>query len=87
MQRVKNRFRELLAAKRSTGRRISNREVAEQTGIAKATIDRIARNETTRFDEHVILALCEYFGCTVGELLVIEEVESPGQRKAPIAAA
>jgi DNA-binding Xre family transcriptional regulator len=87
-QRLKNRFRELLGIKeRKESRRISQREVAEQTGIAKATVDRIARQETTRFDEHVILALCNYLECGVGDLFIIEEVDEEGQTKTLLASA
>ena len=77
-RRVVSRFRELLAIKeRRENRRISQREVARDTGIPKTTIDRYARNEVARFDEPTIRGICDYFDCTVGELLVIEEIEIP----------
>lgn len=75
---VANRLRELMARKgRAERRRISQRLVAEETGLDKTTIDRYARNEVGRFDEHVIVALCNYFECEIGGpngLLVFEEV-------------
>ncbi len=87
-KRIKNRFTELLAIKsRQEGRRISQREVAETLNIAKGTIDRIALNKTTRYDEHVILALCNYLGCDIGELLYIEDVPEEGQTKTLLATA
>jgi transcriptional regulator with XRE-family HTH domain len=75
-QILSNRFTELLAVKaRREQRRISQREVARETGLAKRTVDSYARNEVTRYDAPVVLALCKYLGCDAGELLVIEEVE------------
>jgi DNA-binding Xre family transcriptional regulator len=88
-QRIKNRFTELLGKKvREDGRRISQREVADTLNIAKGTIDRIALNKTTRYDEHVILALCNFLECDIGELLYIEEVpDEEGQQKTLLAIA
>jgi DNA-binding Xre family transcriptional regulator len=88
-KRIKNRFTELLAIKsREVGRRISQREVADTLNIAKGTIDRIALNKTTRYDEHVILALCNFLGCDIGDLLFIEEVpDEEGQQKTLLATA
>lgn len=86
--RIANRFRELLAIKgRNEGKNISQREVAEVTGLSKTTVDRIARNETSRYDEHVLLAICNYFDCSVGELLIIQEEvgAQEGQRKTLLA--
>lgn len=76
---VVNRFAELLAAKaRREGRgKISRGEVSQATGLAMATIDTYARNEVTRFDAQVIKALCDYFECEPGDLLVLEEVDEP----------
>lgn len=73
---IVNRFRELLAIKeRHEKRKLSQRTVAEETGLSKSTVDRYARNEITRYDEDVVLTLCQYLGCQPGDLLVIEEVE------------
>lgn len=79
---IANRLTELMAMKgRKEGRRISQRLVAEETGIDKMTVGRYARNEVGRFDEHVIIALCVYFQCDIGDLLVFEEV--PDNNEAP----
>jgi len=78
-QRIVNRFYELLAVKgRREGRRITQRVAAEEIGITTVTIGRYARNEVERYDEAVILAMCNYLGCSVGEFLVIEEVDESG---------
>lgn len=70
---LKNRLRELMAVKgRRENRYISQRQLAEETGISKVTIDRWARNEVSRMDETTIITLCEYFGIQPGELIVME---------------
>jgi putative transcriptional regulator len=75
-----NRFSELLAIKsRQEGRRISRREVCEATGLSRSAIDSYARNAVTRFDAPIVLALCTYFECEPGELLIIEEVDEPSE--------
>lgn len=66
---VNNRFGEMLARKRAQEKRnIPLSEVAEQTGIPPKTLFAWANNTVTRFDAHVINALCQYFGIQPGEL-------------------
>lgn len=85
-ERIRNRLRELMATKgRHEGRRITQRIVAAETGIAKTTIDRYARNEVIRYDEDVLLTLCNYFDCGVGEFLIIEEAEDTPENETPLA--
>jgi transcriptional regulator with XRE-family HTH domain len=91
-QRLVNRFQELVAVKeRREGRRISQRTAAEEMGLTQVTIGRYSRNELSRYDESIVLAMCNYLGCTVGELLVIEEFEEAGgespEIKTPLAVA
>lgn len=75
-QVLSNRFTELLAVKaRREQRKISQREVARDTGLAKRTVDSYAKNEVTRYDAPVILALCDYLGCSVAEFFVVEQME------------
>lgn len=76
-KRVVNRFEELLAQKeRRDGRRYSREEIAEITGISVTSIQNWALNRTTRFDAKQILAFCDFFECTMGDLFVIEDVEN-----------
>lgn len=73
-KRVVNRFKELLAVKeRREQRSISQRDVAAATGLSRSAIDSYAANIPTRYDARVILALCEFFDCTPGDLIVIED--------------
>lgn len=80
-QRIINRYQELLAIKeRNERRRITQRIAAKETGLTTVTIGRYSRNEVTRYDEPIVLALCQYLNCTVGEFLVIEEVDESGEQ-------
>lgn len=81
IQRIRNRYQELLSIKeRREGRRITQRVAAEEIGVTTVTIGRYARNEVERYDESTILAMCKYLGCTLAEFLVIEEVDGPGEQ-------
>ncbi|HML23375.1 MAG TPA: helix-turn-helix transcriptional regulator [Aggregatilinea sp.] len=80
MARVKNRFTELLERKR----RVENkswtyREIQEEIGLTPATLSRFAQQKHDQFDATTLATLCNFLGCTVGDLLYIED-ESKGQR-------
>jgi len=84
-KRIVNRYTELLAIKERKERRTySNRQVAEILGVAKNTVDSYARNEITRYDEHVVLGFCDFLGCSLHEFLVIEQVEATPEMKTPL---
>lgn len=84
---ILNRFTELLAIKgRKEGRNISRREVAEKTGLAKATVDAYGNNTVTRFDAGILLTMCEYLDCTLQEFLVVEEREQSPETTNPLVA-
>jgi DNA-binding Xre family transcriptional regulator len=71
---VDNRFGVLLAQKEAREKRnIPLTEVERITGITRKTLQQWANNTVTRFDAPVIEALCKYFNCTVGELVVREQ--------------
>lgn len=84
MPRVENRFEELLAEKRRRDRRNwSYREVAEMTGISPSTLTRFARQRHEQFDANTLATLCEFLGCSIGDLLILADDEaSPGQQVA-----
>lgn len=56
-------------------RKISYREIARATGLPPSTISRMARDEVTRFDAETLSALCAYFECELGELLIYQQDE------------
>lgn len=85
---VQNRFGELLAKKeRLEGRSISRRQVAEETGISLSSVQKWATNSLARFDATHIIAFCDYFSCSVGELLIVEEGSEEGQQETLLATA
>ena len=69
---IDTRVAELLAQKcRIEQRQITHEEVAAQTGLSLGSFRSWLYNKSTRFDSHSIYALCQYFACDVGELLVL----------------
>ncbi len=77
--KIANRFRILLAEKATREQHnIAINDVQRETGIAWSTLNSWANNQVTRYDAPVIRALCDYFNCQVGDLLVYEkEISSP----------
>lgn len=71
--RISNRFRILLAEKATREQHsIAINDVQRETGVAWSTLNSWANNQVTRYDAPVIRALCEYFNCQVGDLIIIE---------------
>lgn len=67
---IRIKLRQLLDDKAfNEDRRITLDEVSEASGIARATLNRIANVPGYNATLGNIDALCEYFGCTPGELL------------------
>ncbi len=70
---VENRFRILLAQKATKEKQnIALMDVQRETGIAWSTLNSWANNHVSRYDSPVIQALCDYFDCQVGDLLVYD---------------
>jgi putative transcriptional regulator len=75
--RIANRFRVLLAEKATKEQHsIAINDVQRETGIAWSTLNSWANNQVTRYDAAIISALCVYFNCQVGDLLVFEKEEA-----------
>jgi DNA-binding Xre family transcriptional regulator len=53
----------------------STTDLVNATGLTRATVLSWIKGDLRRFDEGAIIALCKYFDCKVGELLVLEESE------------
>ncbi len=72
--KIENHFRILLAKKATKQKQnITLMDVQRGTGIAWSTLNSWANNQVTRYDAPVIQALCDYFNCQVGDLLVYEK--------------
>lgn len=79
---VNNRFGVMLAEKRAKEKRnIPLAEVSEEIGIPPKTLFSWANNTVTRFDVHVIDAICKYFGVRPGDLFEYIEDETPPAKK------
>jgi DNA-binding Xre family transcriptional regulator len=71
--KVRNRFLELLAQKEmQEGRRIRNKEIAEEVGVTEHTVARWLKNDVTKIDVPVLEGFCNYFDCDIGDLLYLE---------------
>jgi putative transcriptional regulator len=80
---INNRFSVLLAEKRVQAKRnIPLSEVAAEIGLPPKTLFAWANNTVTRFDVHVIDAICQYFGVQPGELFEYVDNPPPSNKKA-----
>lgn len=53
-----------------TGAKVSYDQIRQVTGISSNTLSRLVNNKVTRVDFATLSALCKYFDCTPGDLLV-----------------
>ena len=80
---INNRFSILLGEKRVQEKRnIPLSEVGDNTGIPYKTLYAWANNTVTRFDVHVIDAICKYFRVGPGDLFEYVEDNKPLPLKA-----
>jgi putative transcriptional regulator len=56
-------------------KRLTQRKLADETKVATTTINRLFNNDFDRVDRQTVEKLCNYFGCEVGDLLVMREVD------------
>ncbi len=83
MARIVSRVRQLrLDHQARLGRTVTIEEVAEATGITRAALSRIERNQTERIDFDTLLKLCSYYGVEPGDILKVEQ-EIQGDIKIP----
>lgn len=76
---IRFRLKELIADKEFRERRIVTlREIAEETGINRMTLSKIANHPGASTVTDNLDKLCRYFGCQVGDLAVyVSEEEKP----------
>lgn len=78
---IQNRFQELLAVlERKTGRKYSQRDIAEITGVAQSTISAYASNQIKRYDADVLSRLIKFLGVDVSEFFVLVP-DGPGDNE------
>ena len=70
MTMIRVLFVKLLDDKRfNENRKITINEVAEETGIGRATLTRIANQQGYAVGTNIIDKLCDYFNCDVSDIL------------------
>ncbi len=68
---IRFRLKELIADKEFRERRIVTlREIAEETGINRMTLSKIANHPGASTVTDNLDKLCRYFGCQIGDLAV-----------------
>lgn len=71
---IRFRLAELVADKAFRERRvIALSEIAEQTGVHRATLSKIANQPGANVGTDIVDKLCKYFGCQPGDLLTYVE--------------
>ena len=76
---IRSQLKVVLAQREVAGKKPYNvLDLATETGVSKQALYNFANNVTTRYDAHVINALCRVLDVQVGELLVyVPEEENP----------
>jgi putative transcriptional regulator len=68
---IRFRLAELIADKSFKERRVVTvSEIAQATGIHRATLSKVANQPGANIGTEIIDKLCRYFGCQPGELLI-----------------
>ncbi len=83
MAKFKTHLKSLMLKKSAeVGEPITQKEVAEATGLSLPTIGRWYRSDVDRIEPNTVAALINYFGCEFGDLVELEDEqfreESPG---------
>lgn len=76
---IRFRLTELIADKAFKERRVvSLTEVADATGIHRATLSKMANQPGANIGTDIIDKLCRYFGCQPGDLMTFVDDELNG---------
>lgn len=68
---IVNRLKVLIAEKElKEGRKLTYRTIAQETGIATSTLTAYATQKVNRFDAPTLEAICKYFNCQPGDVLI-----------------
>jgi putative transcriptional regulator len=78
---IRFRLAELIADKSFRERRvIALAEIAQATGIHRATLSKMANQPGSNIGSDIIDRLCRYFRCQPGDLMTyVDEAETDGQ--------
>ena len=68
---IYNRIKILVAEKElREGRKLTYRTIAQETGVSTSTLTAYITQKINRFDAQTLEALCKYFGCQIGDVLI-----------------
>lgn len=68
---IENRIEQVILLKQAAlGRRITDVEISETTGIARSTLSRLRSDDGKGIRFDVLDGLCKFFDCQVGDILV-----------------
>ena len=85
MIRLKNRLAEIMAIRARQGKRISQLELAEATGVAQSTISAYYTNKVTLFHADTVVKLITYLGISIDEFFILDTDEpSSGENPNPV---
>lgn len=74
MGKVVSKARQLrLDYQQRIGRTVSIQEVASAVGITRSALSNIEHGKTTQVNYDTLARLCEFYGVSVGDLLVYED--------------
>lgn len=73
---IKSRLHMLMAEKK-----MNMTDLARETGISRTTIWSLYHDKTTKIEFKTLDALCRYFKCQPGDVLVYVEEESGGSKE------
>jgi len=76
---VKSRLAILMAERDP---RMSQRELAEKSGVSAMAVNRLYNNDFKRVDTETLEKLCAYLECDLSELLVLKEEQPPRKNSA-----
>jgi len=76
---IRFRLAELIADKSFKERRVVTvSEIAQATGIHRATLSKVANQPGANIGTEIIDKLCRYFGCQPGELMTYIDDQTAG---------
>ena len=79
---IRYRLSELIAERKfQEGGRVKIGDLAEATGIHRATLSKLINQPGTNTTTDVLERLCVYFGVSIGELVEVVPDKKPGRRK------
>lgn len=68
---IQNRLKVIWAEKEiRDGKKLSYKQVSEDTGIPISVLTRYVSQKTRRYDIETLEKLCEYFECSPGDLII-----------------